>query len=67
LAKITIPTLILHGEKDKICPYDFAEQLKAGIKNSHIVAYENSGHSMFLEETRKFNSELIKFAKENYK
>jgi non-heme chloroperoxidase len=62
LAKITIPTLIIHGKKDKICSFDLAEQMKAGIKNSHIVAFEKSGHSMFLEETEKFNSELIKFA-----
>lgn len=63
LEKISIPTVIMHGKKDKICSFDLAEQMKAGIKNSHIVAFENSGHSMFLEETDKFNSELIKFAK----
>jgi len=62
LAKITIPTVILHGKKDKICSFDLAEQMKAGIINSRIVAFENSGHSMFLEEMHKFNAELIKFA-----
>ena len=62
LAKITIPTLILHGKKDKICSFDLAEQMKAGITDSHLVAFEKSGHSLFLEETKKFNSELIKFA-----
>ena len=62
LLKITIPTVIMHGKKDKICSFDLAEQIKAGIINSHIVAFENSGHSMFLEETEKFNSELIKFS-----
>jgi non-heme chloroperoxidase len=62
LAKITIPTLIMHGKKDKICSFDLAEQMKASILNSHLVAFENSGHSLFLEETQKFNAELIKFA-----
>ncbi len=62
LAKITVPTLVMHGKKDKICSFDLAEQMKAGIANSHIVAFENSGHSLFLEETQKFNAELIKFA-----
>src|ERR1035437_242268 len=62
LVKITIPTVIMHGKKDKICSFDLAEQMKAGISNSHIVAFENSGHSLFLEETQKFNAELIKFA-----
>ena len=64
MKKIKIPTLILHGRKDKICSFDLAEQLKVGIENSKLVAFENSGHSLFLEETHKFNSELLKFAAE---
>jgi pimeloyl-ACP methyl ester carboxylesterase len=62
MGKITLPTVIMHGKKDKICSFDLAEQMKVGISNSYIVAFENSGHSLFLEETRKFNEELIKFA-----
>jgi len=62
LKKITIPTVIMHGKKDKICSFDLAGQMKAGISGSHIIPFENSGHSMFLEETHKFNAELIKFA-----
>jgi pimeloyl-ACP methyl ester carboxylesterase len=54
----------MHGKKDKICSFDLAEQMKAGIANSNIVAFENSGHSLFLEETKKFNAELLKFAKQ---
>lgn len=66
LAKISIPTLIMHGKKDKICSFDMATQLKLRIPNSSVVAFENSGHALFLEETKKFNTELIKFAKENH-
>jgi non-heme chloroperoxidase len=32
------------------------------ISDSHLIPFENSGHSLFLEETKKFNEELIKFA-----
>lgn len=64
MVKIRIPTIILHGKKDKICSFDLAEQMKAGIAHSRIIAFENSGHSLFLEETQKFNAELIKFAEE---
>jgi pimeloyl-ACP methyl ester carboxylesterase len=64
LVKILIPTVIMHGKKDKICSFDLAEQMKIGIAHSHIIAFENSGHSLFLEETQKFNTELIKFAGE---
>lgn len=62
LRKIEIPTLIMHGKKDKICSFDLAEQMKASIKNAQLVTFEKSGHSLFLEETKKFNAELIKFA-----
>jgi len=51
-----------NGKKDKICSFDLAEQMKASLLNSQLVVFENSGHSMFLEETHKFNEELIKFA-----
>jgi pimeloyl-ACP methyl ester carboxylesterase len=62
LGKIKIPTLIMHGKKDKICSFDLAGQMKAGIAGSQIIVFEKSGHSLFLEETTKFNKELIKFA-----
>lgn len=65
LKKIAIPTLILHGKKDKICSFDLAEQMKAGIPNSRLIPFEKSGHSLFLEETDKFNAALVKFAIEN--
>jgi pimeloyl-ACP methyl ester carboxylesterase len=64
LKKIKLPTVIMHGKKDKICSFDLAGQMKTGISGSHIVAFEKSGHSMFLEETKKFNEELLKFAGE---
>lgn len=64
LKKIVIPTVIMHGKKDKICTFELAEQMHAGLVNSHIVPFEKSGHSLFLEEMEKFNTELIKFAKD---
>jgi non-heme chloroperoxidase len=63
LEKIKIPTLIMHGKQDKICSFDLAGQMKSGISDSQLIPFENSGHSLFLEETEKFNSALIKFAR----
>lgn len=63
LEKISIPTLIMHGKKDKICNFNLAKQMKIGIKNSQLVVFNKSGHSLFLEEAFKFNAELIKFCK----
>jgi len=59
---VRLHTVIMHGKKDKICSFDLAEQMKIEISNSYIVTFEKSGHSMFLEETKKFNAALIKFA-----
>jgi pimeloyl-ACP methyl ester carboxylesterase len=62
MVKINIPTLILHGKKDKICSFDLAGQMNEAVHDSVLIAFESSGHSLFLEETQKFNEELIKFA-----
>ena len=64
LKKITIPTAIFHGKLDKLCPFELAEQLHKGIVNSKLIAFENSGHALFLEERPKFNDELIKFIRD---
>ena len=64
LKKITIPTAIFHGKLDKLCPFELAEQLNKGIVNSKLVAFENSGHALFLEERTKFNDELLSFIKD---
>lgn len=64
LKKVTIPTAIFHGKLDKLCPFELAEQLHKGIENSKLIAFENSGHALFLEERLKFNDELITFIKD---
>lgn len=61
LEKIRVPTLILHGIHDKVCPFQLAIAQKEGIKNSKLVPFENSGHGLFWEERDKFNMELTKF------
>jgi pimeloyl-ACP methyl ester carboxylesterase len=61
MKKITVPTLVLHGRLDKICSFELAEQMHAMIPHSKLVALENSGHALFIEEREKFNSELLEF------
>ncbi|HEY5583221.1 MAG TPA: alpha/beta hydrolase [Ruminiclostridium sp.] len=61
LAKIHVPTLILHGIHDSVCLYPLAIAQNRGIKNSKLIPFENSGHGAFYEEKDKFNDELIRF------
>lgn len=56
-----LPVAIFHGTKDKICPFDLAEAMNKGIKGSKLVAFDNSGHALNIEEKEKTNKELIKF------
>ena len=64
LKKIKIPTAIFHGKLDKLCSFELAKELHKRIAGSKLIAFENSGHALFLEERQKFNDELINFIKD---
>lgn len=61
LAKIQVPTLILHAIHDNVCLFPLAEAMNKGIRNSKLIPFEHSGHSLFFEEQDKFNRELAQF------
>jgi len=44
LANITVPTLIIWGEKDNVVPPSHAKLFDAVLPNSQIAIIENSGH-----------------------
>jgi proline iminopeptidase len=54
LSEIRIPTLILVGRYDFICPPSQAHILHEGIANSELVIFENSGHLPYVEEAEAF-------------
>ena len=61
LSAVTVPTVIFHGTKDKICPPDLAQLLSESITDAHVVLFEHSGHAMMFDEMDKFNKELLLF------
>lgn len=63
LPKVSQPTLIIWGENDKTTPLGDAKIMKAKIKNSQLVVFENAGHSCFLDKPKEFCDELIRFIK----
>lgn len=63
MSKICVPTLIMHGIYDKVCPYALGEVQHAEIRGSKLIPFENSGHGLFYDEIEKFNLELAEFAK----
>jgi len=61
LQHVTVETLIIHGVHDKICPFEFAEEMEKGIPNARIERFEESGHGTVLDEMEKFNDTLLRF------
>ena len=64
LPKIKVPTLLFNAREDKIVSFALAEQMHKAIAGSKLVAFDKSGHALFIEEKDKFNAEFIKFLKE---
>jgi pimeloyl-ACP methyl ester carboxylesterase len=44
LARIQVPTLVVHGTEDPVYPYDHAEVLAKGIPKATLVRWEGVGH-----------------------
>lgn len=64
LKNISVPTLIVHGEKDAVIPMTAAQNMHVQIKNSKLVVIPNAGHFSNLENPEAFNQHLLGFLKE---
>lgn len=64
LPEIRVPTMILHGKKDLVCPFEFAGQMQSLIPSSFVVPFESSGHCLFYDERKKFCDQLMAFVNE---
>ncbi|OGB90981.1 hypothetical protein A2625_06780 [candidate division WOR-1 bacterium RIFCSPHIGHO2_01_FULL_53_15] len=58
LAKIEVPTLIVHGEKDEICLPGAARYMNERIAGSSLVMMPEVGHAPMLEAPERFNEIL---------
>ena len=62
LAKIEVPTAIMHGVHDSSAPMEITAKINhQAIPNSQLIRFENSGHGIFLDEREKLNTELMRF------
>jgi pimeloyl-ACP methyl ester carboxylesterase len=64
LAKMSIPTLIIHGREDKAIPLDRSKRLNDLWKGSKLVIFDKAGHSPHEEYPEKFNKLAIEFLSE---
>ena len=62
LAKVDVPTLVLHGDGDGIVPIDVSgERTQAAVAGAQFVVIEGGPHGINVSHTDEFNSALIDF------
>jgi proline iminopeptidase len=61
LAEITVPALVLVGDRDFICGPRWARQLHRGLPSSRLRVIENCGHIAHVERPEVFYAEVLKF------
>ncbi|MHA1927885.1 MAG: alpha/beta fold hydrolase [Candidatus Thorarchaeota archaeon] len=63
VSEISIPTLIIVGENDKLTPVKYSQYLADQIQGSHLKVVEKAGHSVMFEQADIVNSEIRSWIK----
>lgn len=62
---VNVPTLIIHGDSDKIVPIEpTGEQAARLIQGAKYVVYEDAPHGLFLTNREELNQDLLEFISE---
>jgi len=61
IAQITLPTLILCGEKDKLTPPSLSEKLKDAISESQCDIIPSAGRMVMIENAKLLNKRVLDF------
>lgn len=61
--QITIPTLIIWGDRDPLLPRSGQEALAQAIKGSRLVVYPGIGHMVYWEAPDRVAADLVDFMK----
>lgn len=59
---LSLPVLFALGAEDNPFQLEDAAELAAGRENVSLTVYEGTGHSVFLEQSQRFNAEPRRFA-----
>jgi non-heme chloroperoxidase len=62
LARIDIPTLVIHGDDDQIVPFDVGGKRSAQlIRGAQLKVYEGSGHGLPDTDRDRLHADLLEF------
>ncbi|MDD2500213.1 MAG: alpha/beta hydrolase [Geobacter sp.] len=59
--QVACPTLLLHGDQDRVCLPGASDWLARTIRNSRRKLYAGCGHALFLSRAQQFNHDLAAF------
>jgi 3-oxoadipate enol-lactonase len=59
--EIAAPTLVVHGDADRIVPYENGVALARRIPDASFEPFPGAGHLLFLEEAPRFNAVVASF------
>jgi pimeloyl-ACP methyl ester carboxylesterase len=61
LGDIAVPTLVIGGRHDWVCPPSASEAIAAGIPGAELVVLDDAGHFSFSEEPAQFHDAVTTF------
>jgi 3-oxoadipate enol-lactonase len=61
LSEISCPTLVVHGEEDRITLFRYNERCAASIPGSAVRAIPRAGHLVWLERPELLNKHIREF------
>ncbi len=62
VSKITVPTLIVHGDSDKVVPFEASSKRTAEmIPDAELIIYQDGPHGIFYTHRELLNKDLLNF------
>jgi non-heme chloroperoxidase len=61
LARISVPTLVIHGDADRIVPIAAAGQRTAKLKGARLVTIKDGPHAVNWTHAEEVNQEIVNF------
>jgi pimeloyl-ACP methyl ester carboxylesterase len=61
LPQIRVPTLVVWGENDRICPVEHAHLLRAQISDARLVILRRAAHNAMIDRPADFNDVVLRF------
>ena len=58
---IRVPTLLIHGDKDKLIPVEYSQEVTRRIPNAELVIVKGGGHECLVSHHRQVSPVINSF------